>query len=199
MHTLHDVNPLRTAWIAEGCELRGRRVIDIGCGGGVLAESLTRLGASVIGVDLSQDLLGLARRHAQDSGLAIDYRYVSAEKLSEQEPATFDVVTCLEVLEHVPRPEELVAASARLLKSGGHAFYATIDRTLKALAFVLFGAEYVLRLLPIGTHHYGGLIRPSELKTWGQRCGLEYADSVSIVTTCSRRSSGWRSTATPPI
>ncbi len=181
MHTLHDVNPLRTGWIARSCELNQRRVIDIGCGGGVLAELLTRLGAKVTGVDLSQDLLGLARRHAQAGGLHIDYRYISAEQLSEQEPGVFDVVTCLEVLEHVPRPDELVAASARLLKPRGHAFYATIDRTVKALAFVLFGAEYVLRLLPIGTHHYGGLIRPAELKAWGRKSGMEYADSVSVV------------------
>ena len=181
MHTLHSVNPLRTGFIAHSCELRDRSVIDIGCGGGVLAESLTRLGARVTGVDLSQDLLGLARMHARDAALSIDYRYISAEQLAEQEPGAFDIVTCLEVLEHVPRPDELVAASARLLKPGGHAFYATIDRTLKALLFVIFGAEYILRLLPIGTHTYRGLIRPAELKSWGQKCGLQYADSVSMV------------------
>ena len=181
MHTLHAVNPLRTGFIARSCDLGGHRVIDIGCGGGVLAESLTRLGAHVTGVDLSQDLLGLARVHARDAGLAINYRFISAEQLSEQEAAAFDIVTCLEVLEHVPRPDELVAASARLLKPGGHAFYATIDRTLKALLFVIFGAEYILRLLPIGTHTYGGLIRPAELRSWGHKCGLQYADSVSMV------------------
>jgi len=181
MHTLHAVNPLRTGYIAQSCEVRGSKVIDIGCGGGVLAESLTRLGARVTGVDLSQDLLGIARVHARDEGLAIDYRYISAEQLAEQDPGAFDIVTCMEVLEHVPRPDELVGASSRLLRPGGHAFYATIDRSLKALLFVLFGAEYILRLLPIGTHKYGGLIRPGELKSWGQKCNLQFAGSVSVI------------------
>jgi 2-polyprenyl-6-hydroxyphenyl methylase/3-demethylubiquinone-9 3-methyltransferase len=181
MHTLHAVNPLRTGFIARSCEVRERKVLDIGCGGGVLAESLTRLGARVTGIDLSQDLLGLAKTHAEKVGLAIDYSYISAEQLAEQQPESFDIVTCMEVLEHVPRPDELVAASSRLLKLGGHAFFATIDRNLKALLFVLFGAEYILRLLPIGTHTYRGLIQPEELKEWGQRCNLEVADSVSII------------------
>ncbi len=181
MHTLHTVNPLRTGFIAQSCELQGKTVIDIGCGGGVLAESLTRLGARVTGIDLSKDLLGIAATHAREQGLEIDYRYVSAEQLAEDRPGTFDIVTCMEVLEHVPRPDELVEACARLLKPGGHAFFATIDRTPKALLFVIFGAEYILRLLPVGTHHYSGLIRPAELKAWGQKCGMEYSGSVSMV------------------
>jgi 2-polyprenyl-6-hydroxyphenyl methylase / 3-demethylubiquinone-9 3-methyltransferase len=181
MHTLHTVNPLRTGYIAQSCELRGRSVMDIGCGGGVLAESLTRLGAHVTGVDLSKDLLEIARLHAHEQGLDIDYRYISAEELAEQNPGTFNIVTCMEVLEHVPRPKELVAASSRLLKPGGHAFFATIDRSLHALLFVLFGAEYILRLLPIGTHNYHGLIRPTELKAWGSECGMEYTSSVSVI------------------
>jgi 2-polyprenyl-6-hydroxyphenyl methylase/3-demethylubiquinone-9 3-methyltransferase len=180
MRTLHSVNPLRTGWIAQSCQVRGRTVLDIGCGGGVLAESLTRLGAEVTGIDLSQDLLGIATTHARAQALAIDYCYISAEQLAERQPGAFDIVTCLEVLEHVPRPEELVAACSRLLKPGGHAFYATIDRTLKALLFVIFGAEYILRILPMGTHHYQGLIRRRELISWGQKCDLEYAGSVSV-------------------
>jgi 2-polyprenyl-6-hydroxyphenyl methylase / 3-demethylubiquinone-9 3-methyltransferase len=181
MRTLHAVNPLRTGWIAQSCELRGKSVLDIGCGGGVLAESLTQLGAQVTGIDLSQDLLGIASVHAHEQGLDIDYRYVSAEEIAEQQPGAFDIVTCLEVLEHVPRPDELVAACGRLLKPGGHAFFATIDRTLKALAFVLFGAEYILRILPIGTHNYYGLIRPAELKSWAKQGGMDYAGSVSVL------------------
>lgn len=181
MHTLHTINPLRTGFIVESCDVSGRTVLDIGCGGGVLAEALAKRGARVIGIDLSQDLLGIARAHASGQGLPIEYRYISAEQLAEQEPGAFDIVTCMEVLEHVPRPDELVMACSRLLKPGGHAFFATIDRTLEALLFVIFGAEYILRILPIGTHHYGGLIRPAELKSWGQRGGLEYAGSVSVV------------------
>ena len=181
MHTLHAVNPLRTAYIARSCELRDKKVIDIGCGGGVLAESLTHLGARVTGVDLSDQVLGIARTHAVKQGLKIDYRFISAEKLAEEQPGAFDVVTCLEVLEHVPRPQELVRTSSQLLRSGGHAFFATIDRSLKALLFVIFGAEYVLRLLPIGTHTYRGFIRRSELRSWGHACDLEFAGSVSVV------------------
>lgn len=129
MHTLHSVNPLRTGFIASRCELQGRRVIDIGCGGGVLAESLARLGARVTGVDLSEKLLGIARSHARQEGLEIDYHFTSAERLAEVSPAAFDIVTCMEVLEHVPRPHALVCTCASLLKAGGHAFYATIDRS----------------------------------------------------------------------
>ncbi len=181
MHTLHTVNPLRMGFIAESCEVRDRSVLDVGCGGGVLAEALARLGARVMGIDLSQDLLGIARVHAREQGLPINYRYVSAEQMAEEQPGTFDIVTCMEVLEHVPRPEELVGACARLLRKGGHAFFATIDRNLEALLFVIFGAEYILRLLPIGTHNYRGLIKPAELRSWGEKCGMEYAGSVSMI------------------
>ena len=180
MRTLHAVNPLRTGYIAEQCEVRGRSVIDIGCGGGVLAESLTRLGARVTGLDLSEQLLGMARAHAAAQGLTIHYRHVSAEDLAREQPGSFDLVTCLEVLEHVPRPEDLVMTSARLLKPGGHAFFATIDRSLMALLFVIFGAEYILRILPVGTHHYRGLIRPAELRGWGAKHGLQFVHSVSV-------------------
>ncbi len=181
MHTLHQVNPLRMGWIVQKCDVKGRSVVDIGCGGGVLAESLARLGARVTGLDLSHDLLGIAKVHALQQGLDISYLYISAEQLAEQRPGSFDIVTCLEVLEHVPHPDQLVAAAARLLKSGGHVFFATIDRTPKALLFVIFGAEYILRLLPVGTHHYGGLIKPAELKACAAQSGMEYAGSVSVI------------------
>jgi 2-polyprenyl-6-hydroxyphenyl methylase/3-demethylubiquinone-9 3-methyltransferase len=181
MRTLHAVNPLRTGFIAEECELLGVQVIDIGCGGGVLAESLTRLGAHVTGIDMAEHLLGIARAHAQSEGLAIEYRFISAEELAARSPASFDVVTCLEVLEHVPRPDELVMTCSKLLRSGGHAFFATIDRNLMALVEVIFGAEYILRILPIGTHHYRSLIKPRELEAWGQRGDLELKRSVSVV------------------
>jgi 2-polyprenyl-6-hydroxyphenyl methylase/3-demethylubiquinone-9 3-methyltransferase len=181
MRTLHKVNPLRLGFIEQNCELHGRHVIDIGCGGGVLAEPLTRLGARVTGVDLAEDLLGIAAEHARNQGLDIDYRYISAEDLADQEPGHYDVVTCMEVLEHVPRPKELVRTCAQLLKPGGHAFDATIDRNIFGLLFVIFGAEYILHLLPIGTHHYGNLIRPSELKAWGYEFGMDYAGSASVL------------------
>lgn len=187
MHTLHSVNPLRTDYIARSCELRDRAVIDIGCGAGVLAESLTRLGARVTGVDLSQKLLGIARTHAAGEGLTIEYRYISAERLAEERPGTFDVVTCLEVLEHVPRADDLVATSARLLKPGGHAFFATIDRNPKAFLFVIFGAEYILRLLPRGTHNYRNFIRPQELRAWGTQNGMHFAGCVYVVYNLLRR------------
>ncbi len=180
MHTLHAVNPLRTSFIAQSCQLHGRRVLDIGCGGGVLAEALARMGAKVVGIDLSPDLLGIAAAHAHAGGLTIEYCEISAEQLAGQQPGTFDIVTCMELLEHVPRPEELVDACSLLLKPGGHAFFATIDRSLKALLFVIFGAEYVLRLLAVGTHRYGSLVRPDELRAWGTKCGLEYAGSTGI-------------------
>lgn len=181
MQTLHKVNPLRLGFIKDSCELRGRTVVDIGCGGGVLAEPLTRLGARVTGVDLAENLLGIAAEHARSEGLDIDYRYTSAESLAEERPESYDIVTCMEVLEHVPRPKDLVKTCAKLLRPGGHAFYATIDRSLRGLLFVIFGAEYILHLLPIGTHRFGNLIRPSELRAWGHELGLEYTSSASVL------------------
>jgi len=181
MRTLHAVNPLRTGFISARCTLLDRQIVDIGCGGGVLSESLTRLGAHVTAIDLASDLLEIAGAHAAAQGLRIDYRRVSAEQLALTNPRSFDVVTCMEVLEHVPRPRELVATCSDLLKVGGQAFFATIDRSLVALFMVIFGAEYVLRILPIGTHNYHALIRPEELRTWGADCGLTWTSSVSVI------------------
>ncbi len=181
MHSLHSINPLRTKYIAENADVSGRSVLDIGCGGGLLTESLARLGAQVTGIDLSPDLLELARRHAAGQGLQITYREMSAEQLASQQPASFDVVTCMEVLEHIPDPQQVVRACSQLLKPGGHAFYATLDRTLKTFAFAIVGGEYILGLLPVGSHHYRNLIRPEELKAWARAAALKFAGSAGVV------------------
>ncbi len=180
MHSLHDINPLRSRFIAENANLRDRRVLDVGCGGGILAEALARLGGRVTGIDLSQDLVELAKEHARERGLEIDYRLISAEALAEQGLGTFDIVTCMEVLEHIPKPEETVAACSRLLGRGGHAFFSTIDRSLKSFVFAVIGAEYILRLLPAGSHTYGSLIRPVELRAWARQNDLAFVNAVSI-------------------
>lgn len=187
MHSLHAVNPLRLKFIRDAVDVRGKVLLDVGCGGGLLAESLARAGAQVTGVDLSADLLEMARRHAQMQGLPVDYRVQSAEQVAEERPESFDIVICMEVLEHIPEPGKAVAACARALKPGGHAFFSTIDRTPKSFLFAIVGAEYILRLLPIGSHRYGGLIRPAELKTWAAQSGLEFRDSASQTYNLLRR------------
>ena len=180
MHSLHDINPLRTRYISEGTPVTEQRVLDIGCGGGLLSESLAALGAQVTGIDLSEELIEVARMHASRAGLKIDYRHISAEQLADEAPASFDVVTCMEVLEHIPDPEAVVAACARLLKQGGHVFFSTINRNLKSFVFAIVGAEYILRLLPIGSHNYYRLIRPNELRAWAIRNGLLFVGSATV-------------------
>ncbi len=180
MHSLHDINPLRMRFIADGARVAGEQVLDIGCGGGLLCESLAKLGARVSGIDLSEELVEVAQAHASQQGLGIDYRHVSAEQLAAERPASFDVVTCMEVLEHVPNPESVVAACAQLLKPGGHVFFSTIDRSLKAFVMVIVGAEYIIRLLPMGSHTYRKLIRPNELRTWARRNGLTFLNSATM-------------------
>ena len=181
MHSLHTVNPLRAAFIASIGDLQDGELLDVGCGAGILTEALAKLGARVTAIDLSEDVLELARRHASAQGLKIDYRFISAEQLAEQQPATFDIVTCMEVLEHIPEPRRVVAACSQLLKPGGHAFFSTIDRSLKSFVFAIFGAEYILRLLPRGSHRYGALIRPAELRSWAASSGLSFAASASLL------------------
>ncbi len=181
MHSLHSINPLRLGFIRSAVDLHGRRVLDIGCGAGILAEALAKSGAVVTGIDLSADLLELAKRHASAQGLQVDYRPASAEQLAEQQPGGFEIVTCMEVLEHIPAPRSVINACARLLKPGGQAFFSTIDRSLKSLLFAIFGAEYVLGLLPRGSHHYGGLIRPDELRSWAVSSGLTFVASASML------------------
>jgi len=170
---LHDINPLRIAWIDGIVGLAGKRALDVGCGGGLLAEGMSERGANVTGIDLSDKPLGVARLHLLESGLQVDYRKIAVEDLAAEMPAAFDVVTCLEMLEHVPNPASVVAACARLVKPGGQIFFSTLNRNPKAWLFAVVGAEYLLRLLPRGTHDYARFIRPAELARWAKAAGLE--------------------------
>jgi 2-polyprenyl-6-hydroxyphenyl methylase/3-demethylubiquinone-9 3-methyltransferase len=180
MRSLHAVNPLRTDFISRVTDPRDKRVLDVGCGAGLLSESLARLGAKVTGIDLSSDLLDTARVHAGLKGLLVAYRHLSVEHLAEQQPESFDMIVCMEVLEHVPKPESVVAACTRLLKPGGDAFFSTIDQTAKSWLFAIVGAEYILRLLPAGSHHYRGFIKPAQLQAWTARHGLDYLHPAGI-------------------
>jgi len=170
---LHDINPLRANFIDEHSPVAGRKVLDVGCGGGILSEALAQRGAEVSGIDMGEAPLGVARLHAQESGLNIDYRQITAEALAEQEAGQYDIVTCLEMLEHVPDPASVIAACATLVKPGGHVYFSTINRNPKAYVFAIVGAEYLLRLLPKGTHDYRKFIRPSELSRWMRAADLE--------------------------
>src|SRR5512138_1233623 len=181
MGTLHTINPLRTKFITDGLPLAGRKVLDVGCGGGILTEALARSGAQAIGIDLSNDSIEAAKVHARQQGLDIDYRYENIEETASKHAGEFDAITCMEMLEHVPEPNKIIAACSRLLKPGGHAFFSTINRTPKAFLFVIIGGEYILRLLPRGTHTYKKLIRPSELKQWAQESGLEFRRLASLI------------------
>jgi 2-polyprenyl-6-hydroxyphenyl methylase/3-demethylubiquinone-9 3-methyltransferase len=170
---LHDINPLRCAWIERiAGGLVGKRIADVGCGGGILAEALALRGAIVTGIDLSKKAIGVARLHQYESGTSVEYRVSDAESLAVEMPAAFDVVTCLELLEHVPDPASTVRACAALAKPGGIAVFSTINRNPKSYAQAILGAEYLLRLLPRGTHDWSRFLRPSELATFGRRAGL---------------------------
>jgi 2-polyprenyl-6-hydroxyphenyl methylase / 3-demethylubiquinone-9 3-methyltransferase len=170
---LHEINPLRLGWINALVPLAGKRVLDVGCGGGILSESMAKKGASVKGIDLADKPLQVAALHKLESGVPVDYERISAEDLAIREPGGFDVVTCMEMLEHVPDPASTVRACAALVKPGGHVFYSTINRNPKSYLFAIIGAEYVLRLLPRGTHDYAKLIRPSELARFCREAGLD--------------------------
>lgn len=173
---LHDLNPVRLAYIAERASLAGARVLDVGCGGGLLSEALARAGANVTAIDLSPGVLDVARLHLFESNLKVDYREVSVEALANDEAGTYDAIACMEMLEHVPDPGSVVGACARLLKPGGKVFFSTLNRTSAAFALAIVGAEYVMRLLPRGTHRYAQFIRPSELAAALRAAGLELAD-----------------------
>jgi len=178
---LHDINPLRLDYIERRSGgLAGKQTLDVGCGGGILAEAMARAGATVTGIDLSDKALAVARLHRLESGVDVDYRLSAAETLAAEAPASFDVVTCMELLEHVPDPASTVAACAKLVKVGGLAVFSTINRNPKAYLFAVIGGEYVLRLLPRGTHDYARFIKPSELAAFGRSASLEPDDLVGM-------------------
>ena len=170
---LHAINPLRLGWIESITNLEGKRVLDVGCGGGILAESLSKAGATVTGIDLSTKALKVAELHQLESGTTVRYRSISAEDLAKEEPQSYDVVTCMEMLEHVPDPSSVVQACAKLCKPGGHIFFSTLNRNPKSYLFAIIGAEYILQLLPKGTHQYEKFIKPSELAQFTRAAGLE--------------------------
>jgi 2-polyprenyl-6-hydroxyphenyl methylase/3-demethylubiquinone-9 3-methyltransferase len=178
---LHQINPLRLQWVDGLAGLAGKRVVDIGCGGGILADSMARKGADVLGIDLATKALRVAQLHALEAGTPnVEYREVAAEDLAAEQPGQFDVVTCMEMLEHVPDPASTVRACARLVKPGGLVCFSTINRNAKSFLFAIVGAEYVLRLLPRGTHEYAKLIRPSELAAHCRSAGLEVEDITGM-------------------
>jgi 2-polyprenyl-6-hydroxyphenyl methylase/3-demethylubiquinone-9 3-methyltransferase len=169
---LHDINPLRLDYIDRRVQLAGKTVLDVGCGGGILSESMAQRGASVTGIDMGEAPLSVAKLHKLESGVEVDYQRITAEQLAAQQPQSFDVVTCLEMLEHVPDPASVIKACAQLVKPGGHVFLSTINRNPKSYLFAIVGAEYVLKMLPKGTHDYSKFIKPSELESWAREAAL---------------------------
>ncbi|BBM04211.1 bifunctional 2-polyprenyl-6-hydroxyphenol methylase/3-demethylubiquinol 3-O-methyltransferase UbiG [Microbulbifer sp. GL-2] len=177
---LHEINPLRANYIDGHVSVAGKKLLDVGCGGGILTESMAQRGADVTGIDLGEAPLNVAKLHALESGVNVDYRRVAVEDLAEEMPGSFDIVTCLEMLEHVPDPSSVIRACAKLAKPGGHLFFSTINRTPKGWLFAVVGAEYILRLLPKGTHEYSKFIRPSEMGTWLREADLELRDITGM-------------------
>lgn len=178
---LHDINPLRANYIDERSPVAGKRVLDVGCGGGILAEAIAQRGATVTGIDMGEAPLAVARLHQLESGVSVDYRQITAEAIAAEMPAQFDIVTCMEMLEHVPDPGAIVAACATLLKPGGRLFLSTLNRTPAAFALAIVGAEYVARLLPKGTHQYRDFIKPSELGAWLRAADLDLEDVSGLI------------------
>jgi len=177
---LHDINPLRLDFINDRVGLKGKKVLDVGCGGGILSEAMAALGADVTGIDLGEAPLAVARLHLKESGQHVHYRRISAEELAHESPGAFDVVTCLEMLEHVPDPASTVRACATLVRPDGQVFFSTINRNPKAWLFAIVGAEYLLKLLPRGTHEYVKLIRPSELAQWCREASLDIREFTGM-------------------
>ena len=178
---LHQINPLRLGWIQQLCPLAGKRVVDVGCGGGILSDSMARAGAQVLGIDLSTKPLRVAELHAMEAGTeGVEYREIAVEALAAEAPASFDVVTCMEMLEHVPDPASVVRALSQLVKPGGWVFLSTLNRNLKSFLLAIVGAEYVLKMLPAGTHEYARFIKPSELAQMCRDAGLELHSSKGL-------------------
>ncbi|WNZ54979.1 bifunctional 2-polyprenyl-6-hydroxyphenol methylase/3-demethylubiquinol 3-O-methyltransferase UbiG [Microbulbifer sp. JTAC008] len=177
---LHEINPLRANYIDGHAPVAGKKLLDVGCGGGILAEAMAQRGADVTGIDLGEAPLNVAKLHALESGVSVNYRKVAVEDLAEEAPESFDIVTCLEMLEHVPDPSSVIRACAKLVKPGGKLFFSTINRTPKGWLFAVVGAEYVLRLLPKGTHEYSKFIRPSEMGAWLRDESLEAHDITGM-------------------
>ena len=177
---LHDINPLRLRYIDEHAAIPGKKILDVGCGGGILSESMARMGASVTGIDMGKAPLSVAKLHALESGLEIDYQHITAEQLAAQQAGTYDIVTCMEMLEHVPDPASVICACARLVKPGGAVFFSTINRNAKAWLLAVVGAEYILNMLPKGTHDYNKFIKPSELDRSARQCELHVHDIIGM-------------------
>ena len=177
---LHDINPLRANWIDKHAAVAGKRVADIGCGGGLLSEALAQRGAEVTGIDMGEAPLAVARLHQLESGLQVNYRQMTAEQLAEEAPNSFDVVTCLEMLEHVPDPAAVIQACSTLVKPGGQVFFSTLNRNPKSYLFAIIGAEYVMRMLPRGTHEYSKFIKPSEMGQWVREAELNVEELMGM-------------------
>ena len=177
---LHEINPLRLEYIDRRSSLKGKTVVDIGCGGGILAESMALKGANVLGIDMGKAPLSVAQLHKLESGAELDYEQITAEELADKEPGEYDVVTCMEMLEHVPDPASVIAACSKLVKPDGHVFFSTINRNPKSYLFAIVGAEYVLQMLPKGTHDYSKFIKPSELESWARAADLHLRELTGM-------------------
>jgi len=178
--TLHQINPLRLNFVNKIVSLAGKDVLDVGCGGGILSESMALKGANVTGIDLGKELLDVADLHGLDSGVSVNYQHISVEELAAQKPASFDCVTCMEMLEHVPDPVSIIDACSSLVKPGGYVFLSTLNRNPKSYLLSIIGAEYILGMMPKGTHDYASFIKPSELAAWARQAELELVDSRGI-------------------
>jgi len=177
---LHEINPLRLEYIEQRSSLKGKMVVDVGCGGGILAENMALKGAHVLGIDMGEAPLSVAQLHKLESGAELDYQQITAEELAEQEPGKYDVVTCMEMLEHVPDPSSVIAACSKLVKPGGHVFFTTLNRNPKSFLFAIVGAEYIMNILPKGTHEYSKFIKPSELENWARSADLHLKELTGM-------------------